>query len=588
MNRRLLRIQILSLAFVTLMVIGYVPQAVWAGQMIDREKEIFPMPFEGYDLDSIYIFYDPNDETLTAVAEAVHEILTFRINTVELIPASSYTAIEARLNDAPWISIYALNTDLGHVVFEDRDMEWRQFYQLLNEYRSTQHVVGTGNTYSLAPKLSTLDTNIHHSNVEQIDGLLLILYDVWAVADLVEQRAHVNSVYENAGKDIRSMAIKLYGDNMDELMRRTLEPVNLVGEEDPFALAERTNDMWERHAPTIRPAAYQMQDDGSLAEVPLEDLPEDFAPAIRLSSPAELTADDFSLGEIPLFSALNGPIGDIIDILLEVLAGEGQTEISIPTDIITSIQSAFEVIEPIVGIVTDFDLDSPLKSVVNALASEFPFIEEFKDYLNIMLKALFNLRGDISDILEIVWELVVALLPDIIPEEVTDFLFDLLGVNDGLWDMVSAVVSEGKGVFDAIFGFFTNRALEGVMNKTLAATLNLSSPEISTLLPRMVNFVTATVNFLTSGDYVKFIGELGDDLFSSIFSTTGLETSIANVMAVIEMALTSVELVDTYETSTMMQLVINMLNQFLPSGLTQSADSLSQSLLTVVKTYTEG
>jgi hypothetical protein len=94
------------------MVIGYVPQAVWAGQMIDREKEIFPMPFEGYDLDSIYIFYDPNDETLTAVAEAVHEILTFRINTVELIPASSYTAIEARLNDAPWISIYALNTIL--------------------------------------------------------------------------------------------------------------------------------------------------------------------------------------------------------------------------------------------------------------------------------------------------------------------------------------------------------------------------------------------------------------------------------------------------------------------------------------------
>ncbi|MHA1926784.1 MAG: hypothetical protein ACW974_12775, partial [Candidatus Thorarchaeota archaeon] len=433
-----------------------------------------------------------------------------------------------------------------------------------------------------------LDMNIHHSNVEQVDGLLLILYDVWAVADLVEQRAHVNRIYENAGKDIRSMAVKLYGDNMDELVKRTLEPVNLVGEENPFALAQRTEDMWERHAPTIRPAAYQMQEDGTLAEVPLDDLPEDFSPAIRLSSPAEMTTSDFSLGEIPLFSALNGPIGDIIDILLDVLAGEGQTEIVIPTNIIETIQSAFQVIEPIVGIVSDFDLDSPLKSVVNALASEFPFIEEFKDYLNIMLKALFNLRGDISDILEIVWELVVALLPDIIPEEVTDFLFDLLGVNDGLWDLVSEVVSEGKGVFDAIFGFFTNRALKGVMNKTLAATLELSSPEITTLLPRMVNFVTSTVNFLTSGDYVKFIGELGDDLFSSIFSTAGLETSIANVMAIIEMALTSVELVDTYETSTMMQLVINMLNQFLPSGLTQSADTLSQSLLTVVKTYTEG
>ncbi|MFW9913056.1 MAG: hypothetical protein ACFFEU_11325, partial [Candidatus Thorarchaeota archaeon] len=588
MNKRLLRIQLLSLAFVTLMLVGYIPQAVWAGQMIDREKEIFPKPFEGYDLDPIYIFYDPNDEILSAVAEAVYEILAFRLNYVELIPASSYTIVEARLNDAPWIAIYVLNTDLGHVVFEDRNMEWRQFYQLLNEYWSTQHVVGTGNTFSLAPKLSSLDKNIHHSNVEQVDGLLLILYDIWAVADIVEQRAHVNSAYENAGKDIRSMAVKLYGDNMETLVRRTLEPVDLVGEEDKFSLAERTADMWERHAPTIRPAAYEMQDDGTLAEVPLDDLPEDFSPAIRLCSPAEVTSSDFSLGEIPLFSALNGPIGDIIDILLEVLAGEGQTEITIPTNIIESIQSAFEVIEPIVGIVSDFDMDSPLKSVVEALASEFPFIEEFKDYLNIMLKALFNLRGDISDILEIVWDLVVALLPDIIPEEVTDFLFDILGVNDGLWDMVSEVVSEGKGVFDAIFGFFTNRALKGVMNKTLAATLGLSGTEINTLLPRMVNFVTATVTFLTSGDYVKFITELGDDLFSSIFSTTGLETAISNLMAVIEMALTAVELVDTYEASTMMQLVIDMLNQFIPSGLTQSADSFAQSLLTVVKTYSEG
>jgi hypothetical protein len=587
MTKRLMRIKLLSLAFVTLMVVGYIPQAVWAGQMIDQEKELFPKPFEGYDLDPIYIFYDPNDEILTSVAEAVFEIVTFSINTVELIPASSYATIEARLNDAPWIAVYALSTGLGHVVFEDRDMEWRQFYQLLNEHRSTQHVVGTGNTYSLAPKLTTLDENIHHSNVEQIDGLLLILYDVWALAEIIEQRAHVNSVYENAGIDIRSMAVKLYGDNMNELMKRTLEPVNPVGEEDPFALAQRTQDMWDRHAPTIRPAAYEIQDDGSLTEVALDDLPEDFSPAIRLSSPAELGASDFSLGEIPLFSALNGPIGDIIDILLEVLAGEGQTEISIPTDIITTIQSAFSVIEPIVGIVSDFDLDSPLKSVVNALASEFPFIEEFKDYLNIMLKALFSLRGDISDILEVVWELVVALLPDIIPEEVTDFLFDLLGVNDGLWDLVSEVVSEGKGVFDAIFGFFTSRALEGVMNKTLSATLGISAPEISTLLPRMVNFVKSTVNFLTSGNYMKFIQELGDDLFSSIFSTAGLETSIANVMAVIEMALTSVELVDTYDASTMMQLVVDMLNQFVPSGLTQSADSLAQGLLTVVKTYSE-
>ncbi|MHA2375146.1 MAG: hypothetical protein ACXAB9_03195, partial [Candidatus Thorarchaeota archaeon] len=236
--------------------------------------------------------------------------------------------------------------------------------------------------------------------------------------------------------------------------------------------------------------------DGSLKEVPLDNLPEGFSPGIKLSTPAEVSASDYSLGEIPLFSALNGPIGDVIDILLNVLAGEGQTEISIPSGLVDSLMTAFNVIEPIVGIVSDFDLDSPLKSVVNALASEFPFIEEFKDYLNIILKALFSLRGDISDILEVVWELVAALLPDIIPSEVTDFLFDLLGVNDGLWDLVSDVVSEGKGVFDAIFGFFTKNGVKALLNKTLAATLDLLPGEVSTLMPRLISFVSSTVNFL--------------------------------------------------------------------------------------------
>ncbi|MFW9847179.1 MAG: hypothetical protein ACFFD6_10550, partial [Candidatus Thorarchaeota archaeon] len=297
MNRRQLRTQILSLAFVTLMVVGAIPQAANASQLLDQEEKLFPKPFEGYDLDSIYIFYDPEDDVLSAVAEAVYEVVSFRINSIEMIPVRSWTTIDAKLGENPWIAVYALQTDLGHIIFPDRDMDWRQFHQLLNEFRSTQHVIGTGNTQSLAPRLSSLDENIHHSDVEQVDGFLLILYDIWAIADIIDQRAHIDDEYERAGKDIRSMAVKLYGENMEELVKRTLEPVDIVGEEDPVALAERTESMWERHAPTLRPAAYQMRKDGSLAEVPLDALPEDFAPAIKLSSPAELTTDDFSLGE---------------------------------------------------------------------------------------------------------------------------------------------------------------------------------------------------------------------------------------------------------------------------------------------------
>ncbi|MBN2229210.1 MAG: hypothetical protein JW779_06410 [Candidatus Thorarchaeota archaeon] len=587
MNRRLLRIQILSLVFISLMLISWVPQVAWAGQALQQEEELFPKPFEGYNLDSIYIFYDPTDDLLIAVADAVQEIATFRINGIKMIPVYSYSDLKYNLADKPWIAIYALHSDLMCVDFSDVSLSWSEFYQLLSTYQETQHVLGMGNTLSFAPELTENDVNMHHSNVEQIDGLLLILYDVWALADIIEQRAPINSQYDNAAKDIRSMAIKLYGDNLNEFFKRTLEPVDPIGQEDPVALAERTQSMWDEHKPTLKPAAYIMADDGSLEEVPLDDLPEGFAPMIKLSSPAELAEDDFSLGQIPLFSALNGPIGDIIDILLDVLAGEGQTEISIPSDVVDTLMSVFEIIEPIVGIVSDFDLDSPLKSVINALASEFPFIAEFKDYLNIILKALFALRGDLSDILDVVWELVKALLPDVIPSSISDFLFNLLGVEDGLWDMISDVVSEGKGIYDSIFGFFTKNGLEAILNKTLAATLDLDTNQVSTLLPRLVSFVSAAIDFLTSNDYVKFIQEVGTDLLNSLITTTGLENAISNIMDLFEIALTAVEVVDNYDASSIMDLVIKVLNSFIPSGMIATAEDFAKYLLDAVKTAKE-
>lgn len=587
MNRRLLRVQILSVMFVTLMIISWVPQVVWAGEAIQQGEEIFPKPFEGYDLDDIRIFYDPTDEIMTAVADAVQEIASFRINGVHKIPITSVNQLMYELSQKPWIAIYALPTSLKCINISGETLEWSQFYKLLSMHEDTQHILGMGNTLSLAPKLSEKDVNIYHSNVEQIDGLLLILYDVWALADIIEQRADINSQYDSAAKDIRSMAVKLYGDNMNEFFKRTLEPVNPVGEEDPVALAERTKRMWDEHAPTIEPAAYVLADDGSLNKVSLDNLPEGFSPVIKLSSPAELTTDDFSLGDIPLFSALNGPIGDIIDILLDVLIGEGQTEISIPSDVVETLMTAFEVIKPIIGIASDFDKDSPLKSIINALASEFPFIAEFKDYLNIMLKALFALRGDLSDILEVIWELIGALLPDVIPSILSDFLFQLLGVGDGLWDMISQVVSEGKGVFDTLFGFFTTNSLEAILNKTLAATLDLGESQINTLLPRLVSFATSAIDFLTSRDYVKFIQNISSELLNSLMSTTGLDTAISNIMNLFEIALTLIDVVDEYDASSIKNLIITTLSSLVPSGMVATAEEFAQNVLNVVKTFKE-
>ncbi len=153
MNWRLLRIQIVSVAFISLMLFGLVTPAVWAGEAITEEPQIIKPEFQGYDLQNIYIFYDPNDETLTNVAQGIYEIVSFRINSVHMIPILDASDLDYWLSDNPWIAVYALQSNLDGVSFTDREMSWQQFYKTLRDHESTQHVVAMGNTLSLEPFL---------------------------------------------------------------------------------------------------------------------------------------------------------------------------------------------------------------------------------------------------------------------------------------------------------------------------------------------------------------------------------------------------------------------------------------------------
>ncbi|MFW9982040.1 MAG: hypothetical protein ACFFE3_09025, partial [Candidatus Thorarchaeota archaeon] len=589
MNRRLMRVQLVSVVFITIMLVGFIPQAVWAGELLQREEPIFRDPLAKYEIDPVYIFYDPSSELLRTIAENVHQVLAFRLEYIHMKPVLDWSILEYELMEEPWIAIYALRSDLRSVHFRDINVTWGQFYDLLAKHESTEHIVGMGNTLSMEQFLVDTDTNIRTSKAEQVDGLLLAFFDMWTIHEAISTRADVGSDYENAAGDLRTIALNIYGDNFQTFFERSIEPVDTVGEIDEEDLQKRTDAMWAEHAPTIQPAFYQMSEEGKLVEVEEENLPENFSPAIKISTPAEVSSSDYILGEIPLLSALRGPIGEIIDVLLSVLGDSGSTVISIPTDLIETIKGLFEVLEPIIGIVKDFDLESPLKSIVQAIANEFPFMAEFKDYLNIILKALFNFRGDIASILEIVGELITALLPDSVPQMVKDFIGQILGTEDGLWDIISNVVSEGKGVFDTIFSFFTKNTLQAFLNKTLAATLGMTSGQVSTLLPRIISFVEATIDFLSGKDFVKFIETIGTDLLGSILSVTGLSDAVDKVMSIVKMGMSAFDLLDDFDTTSFLEFGVEMLQEIVgPSNIPGGAEDLAKQMMAVIKSFQEG
>ncbi len=124
LNHRMLRIQILSIIFVTIFMIGLIPPTVLAGQDVESSEELFRDPRITINLERVYIFYDPDDPTLREIAEGVDEIVSYRIATVNLIPINSALDLKCWLLDEPWIAVYAFDSNATHVQFNERSIQW--------------------------------------------------------------------------------------------------------------------------------------------------------------------------------------------------------------------------------------------------------------------------------------------------------------------------------------------------------------------------------------------------------------------------------------------------------------------------------
>jgi len=379
---------------VSIVAFGTIPQATWAGESLRAFKLNNPSfttttdPENAWDTegdinanDYVYIFYTPTQGNMTYVAQSVQEVLGYRLPHVFLIPVYTLADIEDKLNENPWAAVYALDADLTGLLLPSEHAQWDAFYELLARYRQCQHIIGTSNTFSMSRVMPVSKENIHLAETEQTDPLLLIMYDIWAISEMALQRAQYDLTFEPIAADLQAIALEIYSNNFDALFQAQMEPHNPIGSIDPVALEERTTEMFDRHAPTSRPAAFTKDENGTLTEVPLDDLPDDFSPTIKLSAASALEEGDFALSEIPMLSGLRGPIGEIIDLLLKVLEEAGETVFSIPTSVMGDIMEAFNVVQSVVGIVSDFDSESALKTLLDVLGNQFPFMEDLKPYV---------------------------------------------------------------------------------------------------------------------------------------------------------------------------------------------------------------
>ncbi len=592
MRGRNIRNQVISVLIICSFIVGIITPAVSAGQIAVEYEESKKEPAERYHLDSIYIFFDKNDEIMKTIVDIVTEIVSFKLESIVMIPVDTYSDFSYQLSDEPWIAVYAFQSNLTHVQFPDISITWQQFYKSLAQHQSTHHIIGMANTLSMEEYIIDDIPDIIDSQAEQTDALLLAVHDIWSITDVIESRADEDEKYKSASEDLRSIALTLFADNFNEIFSRTLEPVDVVGQIDQVALEERTQEMWAEHAPTIEPAVYKKLDNGTLVEIPKDQIPEDFSPVIKLSSAITPPGSDFSLGKIPLFSGLRGPIGEIVNVLLKLLSDSDSVDISIDSDTMDSIRTIFEIIQPFIGIVSNYDSSSPMKSIIQALANEFPFIEEYKVYIEVLLKCLFSLRGSPSEIIGTVTEAVISLLPELFPGEITDFVVDLLGVNNGLADVLTDVVDGGKGVFDSLLAFFTNNVLTSLFNKTLVATFGLAQSTADVLLPRMSAFSQSIINFISTLDFETFVNDVAEELLTDslgLMTDADGEEVLARIMSVVKLSLTVLDAVDSFTIESVVSVVAQLVVEFFGApALLDDPEDIARGMMGIVKDYMEG
>ncbi len=555
----------------------------------------------------IAIYYNPYNSQMEKVAFASYELIHSSFDAIQLIPIYSLEELGNNLKKNPEIAIYAFDAAIAGPKIGSPQLSWALFYNIINDYPNTEHVVGLPNTYSLQKvieqerALDSLDSQeistIHLSDVEQTDTALLVLYNVWSVGQIYQQKALLQAELQDTANALTATALKVYTDNFNYFLQVQNEPVDLVGEFDSVAAEEQKTEMWARNAATLTPASYTLNEDGSLEEVVTTETSEDFTPKLIAMSPSTAGSgsggNDFIIGDLPFLSGLQGPIGEIVDGLLWIMNSTGYSVLGIPSDVMVEVQTAFQILEPLLGIVTSSDSESALKTLLNVLANEFPFKEEYKPYLDIFIKALFNFRGTLPDIQSMLWEIIDQIIESVLPESVGTFINDILGADASLGTLLQAATTGGKNTFDTLASYFMNNVVYSFLNKTLNATLGIDINQASNLLTRAKALFNTLLDYTVSFDLHTFASELMDgDLVQTVLGTLDNDTqaTVNKTASIIKFGLGIVDLVDNFNATAAADMMLSVFTKVagdnLGENLTKAIAELVKKMVGLINNYT--
>ncbi len=465
-----------------------------------------------YELDErIAVFYTGSDPVIAGTAVSLYNSLRLVYRSIDLIPVGNLQDIRSFNGPRYNIAIYVFGTSLEGVRIGDL-VTWKEFASYLKAYPQQEHVLGMGNANQLYRYLP--QKYIHNVWIEGkdiLDAQMVFLWCVWSVADILETHYEEYSDYYNAGLNIRKLSIKYFSENINSLVERNFEAQDPMGEEDLVLKQQRYEEMKERFPAELKPK-YSLEQ--------LRELPDENKPALYIKSSTEesVSIGDMIIGFLPIDSGLQGPIGGIIDLLLDIFIGMVGDEINLGEDAMEQIELAFRAIEAIFGFFSgdDISVESALYDLFVLLEDLIPFAEELKPFVGLLLKSIPLLRGDFSAISDIIGQL----LDLIIPEDWGWFKTILTEILDLSVALIDEMKEEGGNFLDALLSVISERYLDTLISHFLGL-LGLDVGEVSDYISGISSVLKSIMDFLSRGNLKNTIKEYLPQFIDFLFNIIG-------------------------------------------------------------------
>jgi len=492
----------------------------------------------------IIIFYDPSDILLQEVASDICKALDVANVSSTLMQITCLDELDEYLkNGDVWIAIYLFNTNVKYVIVGGEAIEWQRFAELLLRHKHVEHILGIGNTRSLAMYVAG-KPNIHIADGEVIDAKLTFLYSVWAVAEILQESG---IQYEKAELGIRRFGLKYFAENFGDLFERSLTPKASLGEED----LERKQKEWEdvekrfpkymRKLPPLPPDRSVFDENvtynteaATLQKPTRLTLFSEHKPASTSGSAGGDLEEILKLLDIPLKSGLDGPVGTVVDFFIETLLGEGVSAVGIDPAVFDQIKTLIEAINTIIGIVEGAGEKSPLEAIFDIVKEQFPFLENYTKYFDLFIDAMYALR-DPDKILDVVLEILDLVFPETggVINNIKDALKDILDIGSGLYD----AIKNYEKVYDALLSWFNQKILPKIVDKFLdeaAGTITWSAEEIENGVSKIVAVVNSVIDFVVSENVTTLLTNLGETVLSAFDIVDS--TVVNRIKALIDLA----------------------------------------------------